>query len=108
MTAGEDLVPGTQCDEREDFTRRAVADRRAILERRDPIAQLVVLRRDPADANPGEAERLRHHAQTHGAVVECRRWRKDRAPVMLQHPINFVAEEPNSALGTELDDHVEL
>ena len=50
-------------DERQDLRRRRRADRRVVLERGAPGQQVAVVRRQPADPQPGQRERLRHDAE---------------------------------------------
>src|SRR5207302_3619416 len=54
--------------ERQDFRWRTAANRRVVLETRDTVEQRAVARRQPADAESGEGERLRHDAETHRAL----------------------------------------
>src|SRR5947207_889396 len=55
-------------DERQDFRWRTATNRRVVLEARDTVEQRAVARRQPADAESGESERLRHDAETHRAL----------------------------------------
>ena len=73
---GEDPVPRPKADQGQDLGRRRRADRRVVLHPRAAVEQLAVARREPADPEAGQRERLRHHARSR---CRARRGRRPRS-----------------------------
>ena len=92
----EDAVPLAQRHQGQQLAGRAAADGRVVLEALDPLEQRLVTGRHPADAQPGQPERLRHAGQRHRSFVEVDGRRQAQLGRRLQQPVHLVGEQPGS------------
>ena len=102
--AREDLVAGTQRDDRQDLRRRRRADRRVVLERGQPAEQLAVVRRQPADAQARHRVGLRHDPERDAPLERVGAGRQAVGLVELEAAIDLVDQQVRAGLRGDRDE----
>src|SRR6185312_11504189 len=88
----------------QELTRCARADGRVILQREDGVPQASIAGGDPAGPQPRQAVALGDAAERNGPLILIARGRKPVGRIMLEFPVDLVAEHHQSVRAGELDD----
>ena len=87
----------------EELARGGRADRRVQLHLLDPLEQLAVAAREPADAQAGKPVGLRDRTQRDRAAIAIARGCETGARVVLEPTVHLVAQQHDLALGRQLE-----
>ena len=90
-------LSGAKGDDGENLARRASTDRRIVLQTTQPLTQRLVVRRDPADAQAGQGEDLRHDAEARSAASEVHGGREPLCLVELEVAVHLVREQRDAS-----------
>ena len=88
----------------QELARRARADGRVVLQRGDGVPQASIAGGDPAGPQPRQAVALGDAAERDGPLVLIARGRQPDGRVMLELPVDLVAEHHQPARASEPDD----
>src|SRR5439155_7442968 len=90
-------LSGAKGDDGENLARRATTDRRIVLQMTQLLTQRLIVGGDPADAQAGKGERLRHDAEARGAPSEVDGGREPLCLVELEVAVHLVREQRDAS-----------